>query len=174
MDRARRLTLVLVAMAVLLSGCTLSNLQFHGDHRLTFTAPGMRQKVTAPVTISWTMQDFDPTGLDGGTSKGQGVYAVFVDTSPMPVGKDLLWLFRDDPGSTRDPRYVTTARLNKINVYLTTDPTLMLTARQLPLLPAGVGDEEHTVNVVLLDGTGTRRTESAWFRTFLTKRRETT
>jgi hypothetical protein len=35
----------------------------------------------------------------------------------------------------------------------------------------GVGDEQHYVNIVLLDGTGHRIGESAWYRPFTSKRR---
>jgi hypothetical protein len=54
-------------------------------------------------------------------------------------------------------------------VYVTTD--LSLTLDQLPSTGEGVGDEQHYVNVVLVDGTGHRIGESAWYLPFQSKRR---
>jgi hypothetical protein len=72
-----------------MSACSVDRLQFTNDERLDFTSPKERSRVTAPVTVSWTMKGFDAIGLDGSREEDRGVYAVFVDRAPMPVGKDL-------------------------------------------------------------------------------------
>src|SRR5689334_6341389 len=84
-----------VALTLALSGvagCNLNQLQFVNDHRLAFQSPAARHRVTTPLVVSWTMQGFDAVGLDGSHDSHRGVFAVFVDRAPMPVGKDLKWL----------------------------------------------------------------------------------
>ena len=68
--RAAAALLVLVAM----SGCSLDNLQVRNDDRLSFRSPEARHRVTAPVTVSWDMKDFEATGLDGSTDKSRGAF----------------------------------------------------------------------------------------------------
>ena len=162
------MSVVTVALAAS-AGCGVSQLQFKNDHRLSFTSPQERARVTLPVTVRWQMRDFDLVGLNGTTSAGKGVFAVFVDQAPMPVGKDLKWLARDEAGCARDPRCPGEEFLTGRDVHITTDPSLTLEV--LPSASDGVGDEQHYVNVVLLDGTGRRIGESAWYLPFSTKRR---
>ncbi len=79
--RPARLALALTGLLAL-SACSISDLQFRNDDRLSFSAPRERARVTTPFTVSWAMEDFTPTGLDGGTSSQKGVFAVFVDRAP--------------------------------------------------------------------------------------------
>lgn len=162
-------TASLALAALTLAGCQVGQLQFKNDHRLTFLAPAARHRVTAPVTIRWSMKDFQAVGLDGSRDRSRGVFAVFVDRAPMPVGKDLKWLAKGDNGCLRDPRCPDAQYLADRGVHLTTDTFLTLDV--LPRAADGVGDEQHYVNVVLLDGTGRRIGESAWYRPFTSKRR---
>jgi hypothetical protein len=168
-QHCRSRVLALVLGALLMAGCDFSQLQFVVDDRLSFQGPPARERVSLPTTIRWSMRDFTATGLDGSRSKDKGVFAVFVDAAPMPVGKDLRWLARDDSSCQKDPRCPSRAYLADEGVFLTTKPELTLTA--LPKAPDGVGDEQHYVNVVLLDGTGHRIGESAWYLPFTSKRR---
>ena len=156
-------------MTSTLSACDVSRLQFKNDHRLTFETPKTRQKVTVPFTISWSMKDFDPTGLDGTSNKTSGVFAVFLDSAPMPVGKDIKWIGHSDTSCKRDPRCPNAEYLASKGVYITKDTSVSIDT--LPTARAGVGDEEHYVNVVLLDGTGKRIGETGWYREFRSKRR---
>jgi len=87
----------------------------------------------------------------------------------MPVGKNLKWLARDDAGCKRDARCPDAQYLADRGVFVTTDTSVTL--QTLPQQTDGVGDEQHYVNVVLLDGTGHRIGESAWYRPFTSKRR---
>jgi hypothetical protein len=160
-----------LAAVVATTGCQLSQLQFRVDDRLHFSAPKARALVTAPVTVSWRISGFTPSGLDGSNDRSKGAFAVFVDRAPMPVGKDLRWLARKDAGCARDPRCPDASYLADRGIYVTTETSIRL--ETLPSAPAGVGDEQHYVNVVLLDGGGHRIGESAWYRPFKTKRRET-
>ena len=170
MRRATALRTTALALCVLsTAGCGAGQLQFKNDHRLSFEAPAERKRVQVPVTIRWSMQDFDAVGLDGSTDESRGVFAVFVDRAPMPVGRNLKWLVKDDTGCKRDPRCPDAQYLADRSVHVTTETSLTLEV--LPTAPAGVGDEQHYVNVVLLDGTGHRIGEAAWYRPFTSERR---
>jgi len=152
-----------------LSACDVGRLQFKNDHRLTFSTPASRAKVTVPLTISWSMKGFTPTGLDGSATDSNGVYAVFVDRAPMPVGKDIKWIGHSDTSCTRDPRCPDIPYLAAKGVYITQEPSV--TIDTLPLSTSGRGDEEHFVNVVLLNGKGQRIGETGWYREFKSMRR---
>lgn len=159
---------VLLLCAMSVAGCALGQLQFAQDKRLSFVTPHARKLVRVPFTIRWTMKGFDPVGLDGSSDKHRGVFAVFVDRAPMPAGKNLKWLARSDSVCRRDPRCPDAQYLADRGVHVVTDTAITLSV--LPLAPAGVGDEQHYVNVVLLDGTGRRIGESAWYLPFTTRR----
>ena len=169
--RRRMCALLLCALtATSASACDVSRLQFKNDHRLSFESPKDRQKVSTPFTISWSMKDFDTSGgLDGTTDDHHGVFAVFVDRAPMPVGKDIKWIGHGDTSCQRDPRCPDKEYLNSKGVYITQDSSISLDT--LPPAPDGVGDEEHYVNVVLLNGKGQRIGETGWYREFTSKRR---
>jgi hypothetical protein len=161
--------LVLGLLVCALAACEVQALQFKNDHRLEFLSPEARSRVTPPFTISWTMRDFTPDGLDGSAEPDAGVFAVFVDDAPMPVGKDLKWLFRSDAGCRRDARCPSVQKLRESGVLLTTETSVTIDV--LPTVPDGRGDEQHFINVVLLDGLGVRTQESSWYLPFTTKRR---
>ena len=167
---ALRITALLLALAAS-SSCTANRLQFTNDHRLSFVTPKARAGVQVPLTIAWSMKDFDAVGLDGGTDDDRGAFAVFVDRAPMPVGRDLKWVAKGDTGCKRDPLCPDAQYLADRGVLVTTETTVTLDV--LPNVAAGVGDEQHYVNVVLLDGTGHRIGESAWYLPFRSKRRST-
>jgi hypothetical protein len=170
--RLHRTRAAAAGLAVLcLAGCNASHLQFKNDHRLSFESPKARAKVTAPLTVEWSMRDFDATGLDGSSGKDHGVFAVFVDRAPMPAGKDLKWLFRNDSGCKHDARCPSVQQLADRDVLVTTDTHVTIDV--LPQVGEGKGDEQHFVNVVLLDGMGNRIGESAWYLPFRSKRRST-
>ena len=103
------------------AGCRADELQFKNDRRLTFVTPDAYDEVTVPLTIGWTMDDFEATGLDGSTDPGQGAFAVFVDRAPMPVGKDLAWVGRNDPACKRNPDCPDEQYLAEHGVYVTTE-----------------------------------------------------
>lgn len=165
--RAARAAAGLLALGAL-TGCQLDQLQFRNDRRLSFESPEERQQVTAPVTVSWSMRGFAAVGLDGSAAADRGAFAVFVDRAPMPAGKDLRWLARGDAGCTRDPRCPSVEYLADRGVRVTTATSVTLDA--LPRAGDGAGAEHHYVNVVLLDGTGRRIGESAWYLPFQSTR----
>lgn len=159
-----------LAGALVAGSCSVGDLQFRNDHRLDFTAPDARENVELPITIRWSMDDFEPVGLDGSTGDGRGAFAVFVDHAPMPVGKDLDWLGRDIPDCDASAECPSDQQLADRDVYVTT--ATELTLERLPEPGGRVGKEQHFVNIVLLDGSGRRIGESAWYLPFTTDRRE--
>ena len=169
--RQRATALLLCALvASSTAACDVSRLQFKNDHRLSIQEPKDRQKVALPFTISWSMKGFDTSGgLDGSTDKTRGVFAVFLDRAPMPVGKDIKWIGHGDTSCERDPRCPDRDYLTNKGVFITQDSSI--TIDTLPPAGQGVGDEEHYVNVVLLNGKGQRIGETGWYREFRTKRR---
>jgi hypothetical protein len=168
--RPRALRNAALALTFLLcAGCQPGRLQFGNDHRLSFIAPRKRQRVAPPFTIRWTIKGFDAAGLDGSADNGHGVFAAFIDRAPMPVGESLKWFARSDKTCAHDPRCPDPQYLADHGVHVTTATSLRIDV--LPRVGDGVGDEQHYVNVVLLDGTGRRIGESAWYRAFSSKRR---
>ena len=133
-----------------LTGC--GGLEFVQDQRLTFSAPANDKLTTLPVTVSWSMKDFATDGAGGGE------YAVFIDGAPVKVGKNIRSvLAKGVPFSEQE--------LEQQRVYVTRNPKVVLTlVRNIPNVTQV--RQHHTATVVLLDGSGTRRTESAWTRTF--------
>lgn len=160
----RRLVL-LVAVAVAATGCGLthlSDLNFRVDDRLHFQSPKARSLVHAPVTVSWTIDDFTVAGPGSApASRDAGYFAVFVDRAPIRPGESLKAIGKDDPTCQHDPKCPDKTYLNDHRVYTTTQTRL-----RLPLITDIVGDHEtlqmHAVTVVLLDTSGHRIGESAW------------
>jgi hypothetical protein len=158
----------IVMSAALLGGCTVRGLQLRTDDRLSFEAPAAGRRASLPLTVRWSMRGFTASGLDGSRDTGRGLFAVFVDRSPMSPGRPVTSLVDDDQSCRRDPRCPDAAYLADAGVFVTADPSITLT--RLPKADDGVGDERHSVTVVLLDGTSRRIGESAWYRSFTTKR----
>lgn len=153
---------------MLSTSCQTSELAFTKDNRLTFNSPEPRQRVSAPFTVSWSMRDFGAVGLDGTAERDRGAFVVFVDRAPMPVGKDLKWLARGDSSCAQDARCPDVGYLARLGIFVTINNAITV-----PVLPAqtdGVGDEQHHVTVVLVDGRGRRIGESAWHRAFTSRR----
>ena len=167
-----RTGLLASVLCFVLAGCQLSqlgNLEFKNDKRLIFTSPKKLSTVKVPLTISWTMKDFTIAPEDGTTSKTSGEFAVFVDLAPIQVGKNIASIGKNDPQCRGNARCVTKTYLAAHNIYVTTDTHLTLPF--LPQAKMGSGNEQHEVTVVLLDGTDTRRVESAWYDDFQFPRR---
>jgi hypothetical protein len=171
MERSFARLMTLAVLSLCLTSCNPTSLQYKNDHRLSFRAPRSRQLVMAPVHVAWTMKAFEAVGLDGSSDTSRGAYGVFIDRAPLPAGKDLRWIARDDAGCKRDLQCPTARFLADRGVFVTTATSLDLTS--LPPASEGVGDEQHYVTVVLLNGKGRRIGESAWYLPFSSKREKT-
>jgi hypothetical protein len=142
-----RLALV-VALSLLLSGCGVSGLSFVQDDRIDVIAPEDRADVTLPVTVRWTVEDFD------------GTFGVFVDRAPVPAGKTLEWLARDDDVCKATPQCPSTEWFADRNVYTTAETEITLD--DIPELDRDESRELHEVAIILLDDDGRRIGESAF------------
>ena len=158
----------MVGLALLVSSCA-QGLAFVQDDRLHITSPKQRATVTVPLTIRWRIDDFRVTGPDGRSDKDAGYFGVFVDETPVPPGEKLSWIAREDRRCQRTPGCPDQTYLADHHAYETN--TTSITFAQLPDLNTYGGKETHEVTVVLLDGTGRRIGESAWFVTLIFERK---
>jgi hypothetical protein len=148
----RRVALLALGL-VALAGCRSHDLAFRDDDRLRIVRPGDRQRVTLPVTLEW--------------SGSASLYAVFVDRSPMPPGKDLDWLARGDDACKRSPSCPDRAWFNAHGVFLSETKSV-----SIPAIPSSSGrrarsDGGHRFVLVPLRDGGWRSTESGSARTLL-------
>ena len=154
-SRPRAASLRGLAVAALLTlplaSCGVSGLAFVQDERLSITAPDDRAKVELPVTVRWTVEDFDVK---------TGSFAVFVDRAPLPPGKTLDWVARGDEVCAATPGCPDADYLAAHDTYRTRKTAF--TIDQLPELDRDEQHDFHEVTVVLLDGDGTRIGESAF------------
>lgn len=135
-------------MVVGASGCGVEGLNFVQDDRVTITSPRDRAEVELPVTIRWTSRDFD------------GTYAVFVDRAPVPPGRTLDWLARDDELCQETAGCPNETWLRDRYVYGTAKTSL-----EIDDLPDATDDARrdfHEATVVLLDRGGRRIGEAAF------------
>ena len=149
----RRLALLLaVATTVSAAGCGFSGLAFRQDDRLSFISPKDRSEVSLPLTVRWSVEDFD-------VGPGAGSFAVFVDRAPQPPGKTLAWLARDDDSCRVDDGCPDEEWFARRDIFPTTDTELTLER-----LPSRSDDrrEWHEVTVVLIDERGRRVGETGW------------
>lgn len=144
------------------SACVPEGLAFRTDTRLEITSPEDRAEVTLPLTVSWTVRDFEIVKAGQSDSSGDaGYFGVFVDSAPQPPGEPVSWVARDDPSCRAADGCPDKEYLALRGIYRTTDTSITLAQ-----LPQPVGEpatrERHTITVVLLDPDGRRIGESAF------------
>jgi hypothetical protein len=166
--RAKRRAVALLAPALLASACVSSNLSFRVDKRLEITSPKNRAEVSLPVQLAWTIRDFDVKSPEGGSG---GSFAVFVDRSPVPPGKPLSWLARNDSECKSKPGCPDAAYLAQLGVYQTTQTSLLLKTIQDDSPSSSDKTSRHDATIVLLDDSGNRIGEIAYNVTFDLKRK---
>lgn len=154
---------IALSAALLLSACGTSGLAFRVDESVEILSPRSRSSVELPFDLRWRMK----TGSRGGDS-----FAVFIDRAPMPPGKRISYLAKDDDACRRLPGCPDEAWLNARNIYTTR--TTSLTIRVLPDTrdERDTGREPHEVTIVMLDSDGRRKGESAFFVDFFFDRDE--
>jgi hypothetical protein len=162
---------VAVVLLLMAASCSTSGLQFSQDERISFVTPGYREKVTLPLTVEWTVKDFNVTGPTSKTQEDAGYFAVLLDVDPLPVGETLSYYARDDRGCRPDSGCPDKSYLADRRIHTTTKTRLRIA--RLPTAP-GIdldnGDRDlHEVTILLLDGRGTRISESLWTQTFEVK-----
>ena len=159
-----RALLLLTAIALVATSCIPEGLAFVKDDRVEIVAPEGHTKVSLPVTIEWEVKDFEITGETDEASDDAGYFGVFVDSVPVPPRRKLEWIARDDQACLNTSGCPDDTYFADRGVYATTDTSLTL--KRLPDLDAYGGRETHEVTVILLDGTGRRISEDAWYVTF--------
>jgi hypothetical protein len=145
------------------AACGVSGLEFVTDNRLHVTAPADRALVHLPVTLRWTMSDF--TAALPGTappSKDAGYFAVFVDRHPVRPGQTLAEVITNR--SQCAPQCAAKSYLATQGVYTTVSP--ILTLRQVDPIDDHQAVQLHEAVIVLMDTTGRRIGESAWYVDF--------
>src|SRR4051794_34070678 len=166
-----RLAVLASALAFAVSGCVnVGQLQFRQDHRLHFVTPESRAEVKTPVTLRWHMDDFRVAGPGSQPpSKDSGYFALFVDRTPIKPGQSLDAVAHGDSYCRVQDGCPNRHYLAQRQVYTTTDTSFTL-RQVLPLMSNKDHVQLHEVDVVLLDTSGHRIGESAWYREFKTER----
>ena len=150
-----------VAVLLLATGCVSQDLAFRIDDRVEIVAPSDRAEVSLPITIDWEVADFDVVEPGSPVREDAGYFAVFVDRAPVPPGKTLAHVAKDDTGCREADGCPDAEYLSSRGIWTTTDTQLVID--QLPR--TGDDDdrrERHTATVVLLDASGARIGESAF------------
>ncbi|HWC33599.1 MAG TPA: hypothetical protein VG650_02115 [Mycobacteriales bacterium] len=169
--RIRAGALPVLAAAVLLSGCTdLSQLQFRVDHDVKFVAPPSRAKLRLPVTLRWQVSGFRVAAPGSEPpSTHAGYFALFVDRAPIRPGQTLAAVAGNDPSCVASAGCPDAQYLRDRQVYSTTK--LSFTLRQVFALSDNNDNWQlHDVTIVLLDTSGHRIGEHAYYRDFKLKR----
>ncbi len=161
---------IFVLVAGFLPGCGVSDLSFREDTRVEITAPKDRAEVRLPLTVTWTVHDFDVTGKTAGGGKDAGYFGVFVDRAPQPPGQTLEWLVRDDKLCRPEEGCPDAAYLAERNIHSTTETEF--TIDRLPDFTQRELREFHEIIIVLLDTAGRRIGESAFAVEFQVLREE--
>lgn len=154
---------IVAALVVLASACGVSNLAFFTDNRLHFVTPKSRSTVKLPVTVSWRMSGFSvvPAGTLPVSSRS-GYFAVFVDRAPIKPGQTVA--AAADRQCRRTPGCVNAGYLADRGVYTTSQDSLTLS--EIANLNSYQHVQTHEVTVVILDSSGRRIGESAWYLDF--------
>ena len=159
---------VLASLVVFVSGCVPEGLAFVQDRRVEILEPEGHSTVTLPVTFEWRIEDFEITGPDGQSRENAGYFGLFLDQTPVPPGKPLSWVARDDIACLSTPGCPDETYFADRRIWTTSETSFTL--KHLPDLETASGTETHELSIVLLDGTGRRIGESAWYVTFFFQR----
>lgn len=156
---------IVVALAFLASACNFSGLAFRVDDRLTIVEPEDREQVRLPVTVRWRVEDFAVTGPTREPSDDAGYFGVYLDRQPQPPGQPLEWFAKDDETCRAQDGCPDAAYLASRNIYATDQMAFTIETVAQP--PSDVKRREfHEVTIALLDGTGRRIGESAYYVVF--------
>lgn len=160
--RRRAFGFLLAVAPLVFTGCVPQGLAFRQDTRLEITSPEDGAEVILPVTLTWTMRDFE---IKSKSAPDGGFFAVFLDRPPVPPGEPLSWVARDDAGCQEQPRCPNARYLAQQGIYETTKKRLKLTT--LPEAERSVsGAERHYATIILLDAEGERIGEIAYVVAF--------
>ncbi|MCA1675119.1 MAG: hypothetical protein LC799_23995 [Actinobacteria bacterium] len=159
---------LLAALVVAMPACTFNGIALRQDRRVEIVSPDFREEVSLPVTIDWTVQDFEVTGPDGASDENAGYFAVLVDLDPQPPGEGVEYFARDDVTCRKSEGCPNERYLERRGIFITDETDLILTnLSPAPGVDLDAGDRDlHEVSVILLDGQGHRIGEGSWTATF--------
>lgn len=156
----RRPLRTVAAAVALLGGCSTDGLSFRADERVTITQPADRAEVTLPHTFAWTVRDFEVTGRTPDARAGAGLFALFLDHTPVAPGTDVdEILSSDDEARCGTDRACRDELLALRGVWVTGDTSL--TVDRVDAVDDRSSDL-HRLTLVLVDGRGRRIGESAF------------
>ena len=159
----------LMVLIGMLGGCGLQGLNFLQDDRVTITSPAERSQVEPPVTIAWTVKNFEIVGRDGSRREDAGYFGLLLDRPPPPPGRTQEWLVREDQVCEADPECPNEEFLAQRGIHSTQETALQIESIPDPT-PHLDRREFHQVTIVLLNGRGERIGESAFIVEFEVKR----
>jgi hypothetical protein len=154
------------ALLAATTGCVnVSSYAFRKDHRLHFLAPRNRAFVTLPLTLRWSMSDFHVAGpRSAPRRRDTGYFAIFVDSSPIKPGATMREVAQGDGACLSQPTCPDAQYLHDRQIYTTTATSLVLQTVQPPAVHRKT--ELHEVVIVLMDTSGRRIGEAAWYLQF--------
>lgn len=159
----------LITLIGVLVGCGVRSLNFRQDDRVTITSPAERSQVEPPVTVAWTVENFEIVGRDGSRREDAGYFGLLLDRPPPPPGRTQEWLIREDLVCEADPECPNEEYLAQRGIHSTQETELTIESIPDPN-PSLDRREFHQVTIVLLNGRGQRIGESAFIVEFEVKR----
>lgn len=148
---------VVLALCLLLGGCSFDGLAFRDDTRLRILNIPDRSTIEIPYELRF---EFD------GTLPAEGVasFAVLIDWTPPPPGQTLESLLEDDP-QCQGQQGCPDGYLERNRIVTTTKTTYLMDN-----VPVGTDRQErrgyHELTIVLVDAQGRRVGETAVFTRF--------
>jgi hypothetical protein len=158
--------LAVLLLVVATTGCAVHGLEFVQDTRMHVVSPRNQALVRLPFTIRWTMRDFRVKGAHHGS------FAVFIDQAPIRPGQTLRAVAANDPTCLKNPHCPNAKYLAARQIYVTTHD--WLTLRQVFPLKSYENVQLHEATIILLDSSGHRESESAWYVDFRLRQRTLT
>jgi hypothetical protein len=139
-----------LALAILGSSCTFSNLSFRVDKRISIVAPRDRSDVQPPFQLRWTARDFEAG--PGTLGSDDDYYMIFVDRQPMRPGGTVESL--GDDVCRRQPDCPDEQWLNARWIFVTASTSLDFPAlpNLLPTTTRSGTKEDHSITIVLMHG----------------------
>ena len=157
--RHRRFGFLMLFVALVNSGCAMSNLSFAKDSRIDIAAPHSNETVRLPFEVRWTAEDFD------------GQFVVFFDQAPIRPNRPLLSLVPEDDSCRAERSCPTADWLRDRNIYVTKGTSILVESLPEQRTTSRAKDH-HDLTIVLLDKEGRRLGESAFIREFVVERED--
>ena len=159
----RRVALLVQPLLLLtVAGCAFSHLDFVQDRRVSIISPQNRSSVHLPVTVRWSVHDFDVTGPGTEDTGAAGYFLLLIDTTPQPPGQPLRWLAHGDRLCLATRSCPDAAWLARHQIYTTTNTSFTIHTLAPRASSDLGGPNRHEVTIVLLDPRGRRIGETAF------------